>query len=271
MLGPLKNAPKFVLAACALFFLAAYFPLRFPDVPGSSAASYVSTVLIALPAAVALWRFLGARAAGVSLLLLSAFGYAIETIGVVTGFPYGDFRYGDTLGPKVAGLVPYLLPVTWAPLVLGAVAATSPRTAPRTASAKAAGKRRVVVWVLSAAVLLALLDGVLDPGAVALGFWSYVGGGPYYGVPVSNYLGWLLSSSIASALVLALARDRWTGAAPPPGILDSALISSAFWTGVAVFSGLVLPALLGIVLFFFLLQRRARLREAYLDRPSEPG
>jgi putative membrane protein len=248
-----------LLLACALFFLASYFPTRFPDTPGSGVGSYVSTLLIALPAASALWRFLGPRAATTSLLALSAFGYGIETLGVVTGFPYGHFDYGDSLGPKVSGLVPYLLPVTWAPLVLGAVGATSPTTTSRKTPAS---PRRMLLWAASAAILLTLIDGVLDPGAVSLGFWAFASGGPYYGVPVTNYLGWLLSSALAAALLLALGRGRWGRAVPPPGIVDSALVAVSFWTGVAFFSGLAVPVLLGAALFAFLIHRRARLAAA---------
>src|SRR5215210_5108683 len=196
-----RSVPRLLLAACALFFCAAYVTARFPDVPGADIGSFVSTFLIALPSFVALWRFLGPKDALVSLLALSAVGYAIETTGVATGFPYGPFYYGDSLGPKVAGLVPYLLPLSWAPLVLGAVAATAPE-----------GKvypRCRAFWILSAAVLLTLVDGVLDPGAASLGFWVWSEGGPYYGVPISNYLGWLFSSSLATAILLSFGHRKW--------------------------------------------------------------
>ncbi len=255
MLSQLPRHPRLLLAASALFFGAAYFTVSFPDASGAGIASFVSTLLIALPSFVALWRYLGPKGAGLSLLSLSAFGYAIETIGVATGFPYGPFYYGDSLGPKVAGLVPYLLPLSWVPLVLGAVASTTP-TVPEDEDVS---HRRRVLWVLYAAILLTLVDGVLDPGAASLGFWVWPEGGLYYGVPVSNYLGWLFSSSVAAAILLVLGRRRWVSVSPPPGLLDSALVAVAFWVGVDLFSGLLFPAVLGIALFFYLLSRRARL------------
>lgn len=245
------RAPRPLLAASVLFFGAAYFTVRFPNTPGAGLASFVSTLLIALPSFVAVWRFLGPKTAALSLLSLSAFGFAIETIGTTTGFPYGPFYYGDSLGPKVANLVPYLLPLSWVPLVLGSVGATVP-----------AGKtdlRRRVLAAFSAAVLLTLVDGVLDPGAASLGFWVWPGGGAYYGVPLTNYLGWLFSSFLAAVLLLALGRRRWGSVSPPPGLLDSTLIALAFWTGVAVFSGLAFPAVLGATLYLVLLGRRSRL------------
>lgn len=241
-----RATPRPLLLACAASFVAAYFALRFPDVPGASAGSYVSTFVIALPSTVALFGYLGASRAALCLLALSAFGYAVETLGVATGLPYGDFYYGDALGYKVAGLVPYLLPLSYVPLVVGAVAATW-------------GSRRRLPHVLAATLLLLWMDGVLDPGAASMGFWVWPEGGPYYGVPLSNYAGWLLSGAAATTLLIST--GRWSKT-PKPGLLDSATIAVSFWTGVAAFSSLAVPALLGAALFAYLLARRAHLRKA---------
>ena len=102
---PFRATPRPLLAASVLFFGAAYLTVNFPDTPGAGVASFVSTFLIALPSFVALWQFLGPRRAALSLLCLSAFGYAIETTGVLTGFPYGPFYYGDSLGPDRKSVV----------------------------------------------------------------------------------------------------------------------------------------------------------------------
>ena len=237
-----RATPRPLIVACALALLAGLFVVRFPDLPGASIGSYVSTFLIALPSTLALFGYLGPRRATLSLLALSAFAYAIESLGVATGFPYGRFFYGDALGPTVAGLVPFLLPVSYAPLVLGAVAAAW------------GGPRLLhVAW---SALILVWMDAVLDPGATSLGFWVWPEGGAYYGVPLSNFAGWLLSCALASALLLAI--GRW--AEPPrPALLDSAAISTAFWTAVAALSGLILPTLIGTALFVFLLARRTYL------------
>ena len=242
----IRATPRPLILACALALGAAFFATSFPDVPGASAGSYVSTFLIALPSAVALFRYLGPQRATLSLLALSAFGYAIETVGVATGFPYGPFYYGDALGHKLAGLIPYLLPISYAPLVLGAVAASW-------------GVPRRTLHAPAAALLLVVMDAVLDPGAAALGFWVWPEGGAYYGVPLSNYAGWLLSGLLAATILLAT--GRWTYA-PPPGLLDSAIIALSFWTGVAAISGMAVPTLLGVTLSLFLLARRSRLRSA---------
>jgi bisanhydrobacterioruberin hydratase len=238
-----RTTPRPLILACALSLVAAFFAVRYPDIQGASLGSYISTLLIALPSAVALFRYLGPRRATLSLLALSIFGYAIEAIGVATGLPYGAFYYGDALGPRLAGIVPYLLPLSYAPLVIGAVAA-------------AWGTRLRLLHVLYATLLLVWMDAVLDPGAASLGFWVWPQGGVYYGVPLSNYAGWLLSGALATVLVLAT--GKWSET-PRPTLLDSATIATSFWTGVAVLSGMVTPALLGATLFLYLLGRRSHL------------
>ena len=244
MLTQLRRAtPRPLILTCVLSLVAAYFTVRFPDVPGASIGSFVSIFLISLPSLVAIFVYLGPRRATLSLLALSSFAYAIEALGVATGFPYGPFHYGDALGPRVAGLVPFLLPVSYAPLVIGAVAATW-------------GSRLRLLHVLQATLLLVWMDAVIDPGAASLGFWVWPEGGVYYGVPLSNYAGWLLSGAVATALLLTA--GRWSGT-PTPGLLDSATIATSFWTGAALLSGMAAPALLGVILLAYLLGRRSQL------------
>jgi bisanhydrobacterioruberin hydratase len=253
----LRATPRPLIVVSVLFFAAAYFAVRFPDVTGAEVGSYVSTFLIALPSFAALFGYFGPRRAAASLLAIAAFGYVVETIGVVTGFPYGQFHYGDALGGRILGLVPYLLPVSYAPLVIGAVAASW-----------RFGSQHRALWILRSALLLTLIDGVLDPGAASLGFWVWPEGGAYYGVPLSNYAGWLLSGALAAALLLAA--GRWRGT-PPPGLLDSAVVALVFWIGVCLFSGLAFPALLGSALLAYLLHCRAQLRSHHPGKTPGAG
>jgi putative membrane protein len=132
------------------------------------------------------------RRAGVALVGLIAYTYAIEIVGVATGWPYGSFVYHVDLGPMAAG-VPLSLPLFFVPLVLNSVLVVT------LLASRWSLPRRLLVAV---GVVIAV-DLALDPGAVALGFWSYTDGGVYYGVPVSNYLGWVLSGSVAVGAITA--------------------------------------------------------------------
>jgi len=133
--------------------------------------------------------------AGVAALV--AYTYAVEVVGVATGVPYGEFEYGVSLGPMFAG-VPIALPVFFIPLVINAYLLCLLLLGDRASSL---GVRLGVV--IPAVVAM---DVVLDPAAVSLGFWSFADGA-FYGVPLSNYAGWVLSATVA-VLLLDLSFDR---------------------------------------------------------------
>ncbi|SEW11730.1 bisanhydrobacterioruberin hydratase [Natrinema salifodinae] len=156
------------------------------------------TLVMRSPLVVALLPRIDRRAL-VSLGILTAYTYAIEFVGVRTGWPYGTFEYGIRLGPMLGGEVPLALPLFFVPLVLNAYLLALLVLRERAA-------RRVPRLLAAIAAVLAV-DLVLDPAAVAIGFWTYVPPGGYYGVPASNYRGWLLSGTVAVVLV-DLAFDR---------------------------------------------------------------
>ncbi len=131
------------------------------------------------------------RRALVGLGVLALFTWGIELVGVLTGLPYGAFSYGVELGPMLFDLVPLGLPVFYFPILLNSyllalLVLDSPSFLRR--------------FAFTLGVVIAL-DLILDPGAVALGFWGWADPGGYYGVPAVNYLGWLLSGSVAIAIL----------------------------------------------------------------------
>lgn len=163
------------------------------------------------------------RRAAALLLAVTAYTYAIEWVGVQTGLPYGEFRYLADLGPMVAG-VPVGLPIFFLPLVVNALLLAVLLLGDRS--------RRRVVRVPLAVTLVIAVDLVLDPAAVAIGFWTY-GGGPYYGVPLSNYAGWLLSATIAVLAVdLAVDHDALRGRLADCSFMLDDLVSFTLLWGV---------------------------------------
>ena len=132
------------------------------------------------------------RRAAVGVGALTLYAYGIEFLGVHTGVPYGEFFYGVDLGPIVAG-VPLGLPVFFIPLVMNAYLLCLLLLGEHAT--------RTGVRLLAVIATVLTMDVVLDPGAVALGFWVYPDSGAFYGVPLSNYAGWVVSATVA---VLAL-------------------------------------------------------------------
>ncbi|ERG89752.1 MAG: carotene biosynthesis associated membrane protein [halophilic archaeon J07HX5] len=132
------------------------------------------------------------RRAGIALLVLTGYTYAIEYVGASTGWPYGEFSYEVALGPMLAGVIPVALPVFFLPLVLNSYLLSVLLLGERTKS--------VAVRLPVVAVVVVTVDLVLDPAAVALGFWEF-GVTEFYGVPYANYAGWVLSAAVATVLI----------------------------------------------------------------------
>jgi len=223
----------FVVAATILFF-AGFFMVRFPEEASHPVPGMLAVLLIALPSFIGVMQWLGARRAALLLGSLAVFAYTIEFIGVTTGFPYSPFTYSGALGPKLFGVLPVVLPFAYVPLVLGALFVCWPL------------RRRAELFIPAVAIALTLFDLVLDPGAVALGHWSFTLGGAYYGVPFLNFLGWLLSGSFAALLVLLLTRNERQ---PPRILVSSAGLMLIFWTGIALWFALWVPLVIAVVCF----------------------
>lgn len=113
-------------------------------------------------------------------------GYVAEAVGETTGFPFGAYRYTGVLWPEV-GPVPLTVCVAWGGMGLAAYGV-----------GRAIGARWAVV---AGAAALTAWDLFLDPQMVRLGLWTWADGGPYRGVPVSNFAGWLLVSLIVMFVI----------------------------------------------------------------------
>ena len=225
-----------------LVFLAtsAFFMSNVVIPPGAQYVSAISVILFAGPAFRAANRWLGRRDAIILFVVLGILALAIETLAIITGFPYGHFGYSDLLGHRLFGITPWTVAFAWTPLVLAAYA-----VAARTMQNPAAR-------VAAVALLLLVFDLVLDPGAVKMGFWRYEGGGSYYGVPGSNFLGWLFSGLIGATVLEIFIYLRKPLLPVPAQLISSCFFILSFWTAVALFSGLFWPVLIGIAVLILL-------------------
>ena len=196
----------------------------------------------------------GPRAAAALVGTATLGGFAVEAVGVATGFPFGTYDYSGQLGPKVLG-VPLIIPLAWTWMAWPAWLA-----ALRLARSRAA---RVAL----AAAGLAAWDLFLDPQMVAEGYWVWESPTPALpgvpGIPVGNYLGWLGFALVLMAVLAAAAGPAGsragTAAAPGPAGRaarggDAPMIALWLWTYAssvlahAVFLGLPWSALWGGVL-----------------------
>lgn len=245
----LKTSRISVLTAIVLVLLAsgAFFMTKVEMPQWAHILSSINVLLFAVPSFWALKMWLGWSGGAKVVAILGVYALAIETIALFTGFPYGHFGYSDHLGYKLFGAVPWTIAFAWTPLMLCSYTAARSLFVSRV--------RRIICSMF----LLLAFDLVLDPGAVLLGFWQYEGGGIYYGVPVSNFLGWIVSGAIGSAITEGVISYFRPLLPPPVQIGSSAFFIIFFWTALAAIGGLGVPAAIGggIAIAMYLWYRRS--------------
>lgn len=180
---------------------------------------------------------LGWRRPLVALALVAVSTWAIEFIGSSTGFPFGSYDYTDALQPQL-GHVPLLIPLAWFMMMPPAWAVA------QQIAGHLSGRARVAAYVGLSAVAITAWDLFLDPQMVEWGFWEWEQtAGGYFGVPWSNYAGWLLTGVVVTLLVRPYRYEL--------PIVPLLTVYGVVWflqsIGLAVFWGQPGPALVGFL------------------------
>jgi uncharacterized membrane protein len=136
--------------------------------------------------------------------LCVAVGNVFENLSTRTGFPFGHYHFTERMGPKILQ-VPILLGLAY--VGMGYLSWVVARAM--------LGERRdglmgwrVAALPMLASVVMTAWDVAMDPIWATVGhLWIWEQGGVYFGVPLSNFLGWLLTNYVIYQLfALALRR-----------------------------------------------------------------
>nr|WP_237487944.1 carotenoid biosynthesis protein [Hufsiella arboris] len=113
-----------------------------------------------------------------ALLTIYLSGFFIELAGVKTELIFGKYAYGSTLGIKLWD-IPLLIGINWVLLVFGVSSALS---------YVPFGSKYFKVSI--GAIVMVLLDRLIEPVAVKFDYWSWQSGR----IPLQNYLAWFVIS-----------------------------------------------------------------------------
>lgn len=161
---------------------------------------------------------LGGRRAVAAFAVAFSISLASELLGTATGYPFGPYSYTTQLGYRIAGLVPFNIPTSWFYMLYCSLAICGRLLPARGAEGGAAAGREKWRWAIVAAVILTAWDVSMDPAMVRTTHWvwhltrgaqqSHLGrifaSDAFYGMPLSNWLGWLLTGTLVSRAMLAI-------------------------------------------------------------------
>lgn len=186
-----------MIVSLAVFaYAAAIWPalsplVKIPQIPDSTR---VVTLILWLFSICHATYTLGWRQMLVFFVLSAVISWLFEQVGVATGIVYGPYHYTDVLGLKL-GHVPLLIPIAWFMMIYPShVIANLVGTGK---SAGVGGSLLRIGWLsVLGAMTMTAWDLLMDPqmsGGLSPS-WIWEQGGPYFGVPLHNFMGWLLTT-----------------------------------------------------------------------------
>ena len=127
---------------------------------------------------------------GIGLIFFA--GIIVEYLGVNYNLIFGEYEYGENMGPKFFG-VPFLIGVNWIIITLtaGGIANTF-------------FKKNKYLTILFGSILMLFIDFFIEPVAPVLDFWEFKGNI----VPISNYTGWLFTGLITQSIYYSTFREK---------------------------------------------------------------
>jgi uncharacterized membrane protein len=182
--SPLKPAFWIVLAA----YLALVVGFAWNPTPLAHVLAAIGILVACIHAAL----FYGWKDALALFSICVAVTFAMENLGSLTGFPFGHYHF--EVGPDLphVGVIPVIVGPLWfgmgyfswivAGTLLGGAALQN-------------RKIRLIAWPIVAAFVMTQWDVVMDPPESTISkAWIWHDSGARFGVPLSNYFGWLLTS-----------------------------------------------------------------------------
>ena len=218
---------KAILTGLAVFFLALFVysailhPLlgshvSLPQIPGGIG---IKTILMMSFSLVHAWYVLGWKRALVFFAITAIASWGYEQVGVETGAVYGKYHYTDVLGAKL-GHVPIIIPIAWFMMIYPSFIIANLITSGSISKNQNRISQIILLSMISAVVMTAW-DMVIDPylSGSTQKAWVWESEGQYFGVPLQNFAGWMLTTFTIYFLYLLFARRMVSHSSPTKRIM----------------------------------------------------
>jgi bisanhydrobacterioruberin hydratase len=124
-------------------------------------------------------------------------GIAVEIIGTSTGYLFGKYEYGKMLGIGLKN-VPIVIGINW--FIIMYCCGITVHTILEKLSARLetmtgapSPSLKILSIVSDGAMLAVVFDWIMEPAAMKLGYWTWLGDGE---IPDYNYMCWFIISSL---------------------------------------------------------------------------
>lgn len=210
-----------VLSAFSAFAFATFLSPPYPDwlntpenqrvlVFGMHWGGQTTVVLGAIAGLAFLAWAIGTSRALIVFAVSFVISLSSELSGTSTGYPFGVYGYTQQLGYLIGGLVPFNIPTSWFYMLMSSLAICG-----RLLQAKDDNISKWW-WSFVAALVLTAWDVSMDPAMVKTAHWlwhvpdlsdrsafvQFIGTPFFFGMPLTNWLGWILTGTIVARAML---------------------------------------------------------------------
>lgn len=189
----------------------------------------------------------GWRAMAIFFAVSVTLSLLFEFTGTSFGWPFGNYEYTDMFGFKILGKVPPVIPLSWFSMGFSSFAIAT------ALFRRWYGSTRLWQSVLLGSAMLVTWDLVLDPAmshpTLLLQYWVWEDVGPYLGIPIVNFLGWMVTGMIFMTISSYLdQRLRPIQGDQGTFFLIMYVCNTLFAAGICLGNQIWMPAMLGLVL-----------------------
>ncbi|RYY69672.1 MAG: carotenoid biosynthesis protein [Chitinophagaceae bacterium] len=124
-------------------------------------------------------------------------GIGVEIIGTGTGLLFGEYKYGTVLGTGLQN-VPWIIGVNW--FIIMYCCGVAVHSLLKNVSDKLSEeferplkKIKALSVIVDGATLAVIMDWLIEPVAIKLGYWQWLGEG---NIPLFNYVSWFVISML---------------------------------------------------------------------------
>jgi putative membrane protein len=125
-------------------------------------------------------------------ILVIVGSFVIEWFGVRTGKIFGLYFYGEALQPILSG-VPIAIGFAWLCILLTSVAVVQ-------RILQKFSNYHFIIQAISISLLMVLFDIVMEPAAMKLSYWTWLGDS----IPIQNFIAWFVISLLFGLIGLPL-------------------------------------------------------------------
>lgn len=214
-------------------------------------------IMALLGTILAMWhasKLIGKKAAFEFLGIGFIIEWFLEDISVRWGIIFGFYRFSYLMGPKL-DQIPFAIPIS-APFIIYVCWIVTNLIIDGQPLPKKYTTARIIFGAVLGGMLMTTIDLSADPFCSTNGLWTWLERGPYYGVPLHNYIGWFITGLITYSVHGFMMRNNKES----QSLLTSSSLAIKKWT----IAPLVIYALLGITFMFLNFDQKLGLISFYV-------